>query len=78
MVHYLTSVSSALHSFVSIFKMLSVVYIAVNTGPVMGSILLQAVFVFIGSLLSPVLRSRKDWDHECRAQYSDWLLVSYH
>lgn len=41
--HYLTSVSCALHSFVSVFKMLSVLYMAVNTGPVMGSILLQVV-----------------------------------
>jgi hypothetical protein len=42
--HYLAFVSSALQAFVSVFKMLSVLYMAVNTGPVvMGSVTLQAV-----------------------------------
>lgn len=43
MLQYLASVSNVLHSLVSVFKMLSVLCMAVNTGPVMDSVILQAV-----------------------------------
>jgi hypothetical protein len=43
MLHYLTAVHSALHSFVSAFKMLSVFDMAFNTSPGLSCIALQSV-----------------------------------